>query len=471
MKRRGWTVFAAAVVVLLASCAVRSTDEMTPAATVPVVPKGSADTVVAEAVIEPSRWIELRFEAAGEVAEVLVSPGDRVSPGELLVRLKPNKLELSLQQAQQDVVVQKAELDRLVIGASEKIIARAERENALQIEQAKVALQVKQLQLEEALAEHQVSVDVAAADVAAARSRVRQLERQLEQAQAQDMEPEVSIAGVDLERAKIALDETRDEYVKALDRPWEPQSVRDGWAKQLRQAELDYQRADAESERTKDAQQAHVLNLRVLQEQIREAQAQVARTIAVETPYTYTWDVLAVEVDSAQLELDALEGWENPYLDEPSQQEIIQAEARLRQLELAVQEIERQLVQVELRVPTAAFAGIAEQATVVDVRVEPGDRADMGQVAVVVAVLDPLYARTVDLTELNVGRVAVGQAAEVSVDALPGRVFQGTVREIALRGQDHRGDVVYTVTIALDDVQSEPLLRWGMTAMVRMDTD
>jgi multidrug efflux pump subunit AcrA (membrane-fusion protein) len=437
---------------------------------VPVVPKSSGDKVVAEAVIEPVRWVDLRFDATGQVAAILVSPGDRVSAGQTLMRLNREALELSLEKAQQEVVVQRAELDQLLNGASDKVVARAERENAQEREQAKVALRVSQLKLDEARANHQSSADVAAAEISAARSRVRQLERQLEQARAQDPEPEVVVADIDLERAKIALDEVQDEYNKALDRPWEPQKVRDGWAKELRQAELDAHRADAEFQRAQDAQEAHSISLAVVAGEIEEAQAQLARTIASQTTYTWTLEVLAADVERARLDLAALQAWENPYLDEPAAQEITQAKARLRQLELAVDEIELELEQTELRAPADGTHGSADEFTVVEVLVKVGDPVDSGQVVAVIATLDPLYARTVDLTELDVGRVAVGQPAEVSVDALAGRAFQGTVREISLRGKDHRGDVVYAVTIQLDDVNVEPPLRWGMTAMARIYT-
>jgi len=106
----------------------------------------------------------------------------------------------------------------------------------------------------------------------------------------------------------------------------------------------------------------------------------------------------------------------------------------------------------------------------VEVRVGVGDRVRPGETVIVLATLDQLYARTVDLTELDVVRVAVGQPATVSVDALPGREFTGVVREIALQKEDYRGDVVYAVTIELNDPDLDPSLRWGMTAMVKIKT-
>jgi HlyD family secretion protein len=107
---------------------------------------------------------------------------------------------------------------------------------------------------------------------------------------------------------------------------------------------------------------------------------------------------------------------------------------------------------------------------VVDVRVDPGDRATPGDVVMVLATLDQLHARTVDLTELDVARVALSQPAVVSVDALPDLELAGVVREISLQAKDYRGDVVYDITVGLPDDQAIDVLRWGMTAMVKIET-
>ena len=124
------------------------------------------------------------------------------------------------------------------------------KENADQIAQAEVALQLKELQLEKARSEDP------AEQVAAAQAQVRQLELQIAQARVQDAAPDVTAARVELERAQIALNETQDEYGKALDRPWEEQKVRDAWAKQLKQAELNYSLAQASLDRARNARAA-----------------------------------------------------------------------------------------------------------------------------------------------------------------------------------------------------------------------
>jgi multidrug efflux pump subunit AcrA (membrane-fusion protein) len=386
---------------------------------------------------------------------VLVAEGDVVVAGETLVRLDAGDLALSLQSAEEDVRAQQAALDGLRQGASETLVARAAKENAQQIAQAEVTLQVKELQLAKAKAEDPSD------EVAAAQAAVRQLRLQVAQSRANDPAPDVKTAEVELQRAKIALDETQDEYNKALDRPWEPQEVRDGWAKQLKQTQLDYQVAQAALDRARNAQQAHGIGLDVLAAQVVEAQDRLARAISVQENYTLTLQTLQAEVDAARLALQALRDWENPYLDRAEEEDVIQAETRLRQAEIAVARLEQELQDAELRAP---FAG-----TVVEVGVEPGDSVDPAQVVVVLATLDQLYARTIDLTELDIARVAAGQQALVTVDALTDLELAGTVHEVGLRSKDYRGDVVYDVTVAL--VDPPEALRWGMTAMVKLESE
>jgi multidrug resistance efflux pump len=108
-------------------------------------------------------------------------------------------------------------------------------------------------------------------------------------------------------------------------------------------------------------------------------------------------------------------------------------------------------------------------AVVVEVNVDAGDAVGSGEVAVVMATLEELRARTVDLTELDVARVEEGQAVVVTVDALPGVEMRGRVARIGLQSEDYRGDVTYPVYIELEEAVGE--LRWGMTAMVEIETD
>jgi HlyD family secretion protein len=74
---------------------------------------------------------------------------------------------------------------------------------------------------------------------------------------------------------------------------------------------------------------------------------------------------------------------------------------------------------------------------------------------------------TTDLSERDVTRIQTGQPAHVFIVAL-GKEFTGKVTDIARTSTTLGGDVVFKVTIELDE-QPEGLL-WGMSADVKIDT-
>ncbi len=443
-------------VILTAGCNKEATTQATPEEQIPVVAR-AGNRVVAEGVVEPARWSDLSTKTGGDVASVNVQNGDRVETGDLLARLETTELDLALQRAQQDLVAQQAALDLLLRGASDKAIARTDKEIADQVAQAEIALRAQELQLEKA------RLDDPAIDLAAAEARIKQLQAQMTQVRAQDPSAEIAAAQVGLERAKIALDDTQDEYNKALDRPWEDQEIRDAWAKQLEQRQLDYRLAQAQLEGAQKAQRAHTLSLRGLEAQIEEAETQLERTKIAQQMYPVTLETLAADVDAARAHLESLRTTDNPLRDEPPEEQIAQAEVGVRKAEIAVAQIEEQMEDAELRAP---FAG-----TVADIDIEAGDQVSPGQVVAVLATLDQLQVRTTDLTELDVGRISVGNAAKVSVDALPDVKYDGVVSEIGLQGKDYRGDVVYEVIVEFTDAGLSESLRWGMTGMVEIETD
>lgn len=444
----------ACTVLLLVGCSRVIADEGQNAVPQPVT--ADAGRVIAEGSVVPARHSRLAFPIAGEVVDVLVETGVQVAEGEPLVRLDRRELELAVQGAEQDVLAREAALRLLRRGAPDPVIARADKAMADQVAQAQVVLAVKRLQLERARATDPDLV------VRAALARITQLERQRDHVAAQDPDPAVTAAEVDRERARVALEDTRDEYNKALDRPWEDQAIRDTWAKQLEQAQLNDRAAQAKLQSAQNARRAHAQSLRVLAAQAEEAQVGLAEAVNARDAYTLTLGILEAEVEAARLHLSALEADDNPYRDKPVAEELAQAEAMVTAARLALALLEVQIEDAELCAP---FAG-----TVVDVLVDPGDQVAPGQVVLVLATMDRLEVHTADLTELHVAQVALGQEAQVRVDALPGRTLLGRVHEIALQGRDYRGDVVYAVTIALEG-EPEPALRWGMTVEVQIETE
>jgi HlyD family secretion protein len=421
--------------------------------------KAQTGRITALGTTRPAQTLQLSFLAGAPVRAVPVPLGWEVTVGDLLAELDTTALEAELQSAQEEVAICQAELDTLLNGPNEPataaLVKRAETEHAQQTAEAEIALQVAEWQLEKArLQDH-------TAAVAVAQSRRQQLELELAQARIQDATPNITSAQIELERAKAALDETQDEYNKALDRPWEDQYARDEWAKRLRQTQWAYRQAQTQLDAAHKAQRAYALGLEVQAAQGAEIEAQLVQALDAQAAYSITLTLLAAEVDLARLRLEGLRVWKNPYLDPQPPEEIAQASARLRQAELAVAQLRWQIQGTALRAP---FDGVISA-----VHLSPGEWADPG--AAVVEVVDTTHWRveTRNIGELNIGRVRVGQRALVRVIAFRDQELDGRVVAISPTAIVQQGDTTYTVYVELEPNGLN--LRPGMNAEVEIVAD
>ena len=111
---------------------------------------------------------------------------------------------------------------------------------------------------------------------------------------------------------------------------------------------------------------------------------------------------------------------------------------------------------------TAPFDG-----TIVSVDIAPAETVVPGQVVIILGDLSRYQIETTDLSERDVTRVQIGQPANVFIEAL-NEEFTGSVVDIDRVSSTLGGDVVFKVTIELDD-QPQGLL-WGMSADVQIET-
>jgi len=111
---------------------------------------------------------------------------------------------------------------------------------------------------------------------------------------------------------------------------------------------------------------------------------------------------------------------------------------------------------------TAPFDGV-----VADVAIHIGEQVGAESRAVSVADTSSWIIETTDITELEVVKLAEGQAVTFTVDALSDVTMNGVVTEISQSSFVQGGDVIYTVRIKADKV--EPRVKWGMTVEVTFD--
>jgi multidrug resistance efflux pump len=208
----------------------------------------------------------------------------------------------------------------------------------------------------------------------------------LERAQAQPpIADYVSLQNA-VERAEETLEEARIAYAEALDRPWEPQRIRDALLKNIASAERSYEEA------------TNRLNLAVLQHQ----RAVASHEIDIE--------LLELEVERAQQQVEWLERGVDPSL--------------AQRVESAQLRVDRLQADIEMAQLIAPFDGELTSFNVI-----PGRAVEARSTVAVIA--DPTEVDvTADLTSNQMSVMEEGMPAEVTFSSRPGEVFEALIAQL-----------------------------------------
>ena len=109
---------------------------------------------------------------------------------------------------------------------------------------------------------------------------------------------------------------------------------------------------------------------------------------------------------------------------------------------------------------TAPFAG-----TITQVDSQPGDLVTNGKTAFQIDDLSHLLV-DMDISEIDINQVKIGQTVTLTFDAIPAEEFSGTVTDIALFGSAANGSVNFTVIVEIQN--PSPAIKPGMTAAVNV---
>jgi HlyD family secretion protein len=143
-------------------------------------------------------------------------------------------------------------------------------------------------------------------------------------------------------------------------------------------------------------------------------------------------------------------------------EEIQAAEARLAQAQAAADLIEKTIADCTITAPTSGI--------VTHKAVERGELVAPGSAVVTLAELDSVHVM-IYLTERDMGRVRLGDTAEVAIDAFPGRAFAGKVTYISpeaeftpknVQTKEDRVKLVFGVRVEIDN--RDGLLKPGLPA-------
>ena len=133
---------------------------------------------------------------------------------------------------------------------------------------------------------------------------------------------------------------------------------------------------------------------------------------------------------------------------------ILDASDSLRDAELALENQHDMLENYTIKAPI--------DGTIVEKIYKEGENAEVGKVLCTILDLSTLSI-TLNVDELDIKSLAVGQRATVTADAVPGKVYDGVITEIGINGLAGEGVTTYPVTVQID--KPEGLLP-GMNADV-----
>ena len=383
--------------------------------------RAAETTLSASGTIEGEE-VSVTAEVGGRIEALLADEGDEVEAGTVLVRLDEALLKAQVSQAQAALETAEAKLAQVQAGARPEEIAAAQ-----------AALAEAQAVQGGAYRAWQNALE--------ARDDPQQLEAQISQART-----EVELAQVELDQARTALAEAevmRDHY-QLFQAGDENKTTYLASLKQVEAAQANVQAAEAVVKGAQ-VQLEHLLAMKekplVLNAQVNAAWAE--------------YQTAQAAVEMAQAGLEALEAG-------PTEEEVAVAQAEVARAKAALGVLEVQLEKLTLRSPTG---GLVTGRTV-----QVGEMAVPGASLMTVADLDEVTL-TVYIPEDEIGRVKVGQAAEVSVDSFPGKVFEGRVSYIAseaeftpknVQTKEERVNMVFAVKVKAPNPEHQ--LKPGMPA-------
>lgn len=428
---------------------------------------------------------DLTFLVQGSIADVKVKEGDTVKKDQLLATLDTRPFDDSVDQAQAALDVAKAQAQ----GAEASVAAAQAQQSSLAdppkpaaVAVARAQVQQAQIAVNQARTGQTQDARAASAGVATSQETLQATKDRLSQVKTQtELQMQQATGALTQAQAAYAQAKSNWEYVQSTGNDPVTPTVKDTSGKSHDNEVSDgskdnYYRAFVQSEASMHqaeqavesarvaydaARQAEATGIQVSEQQVVQAQAALdkVQVPANEDRVAAARAALAVaQANLANLSPDA----------RPSQKAAAEAAVQLAQANIAstqanVSAAEAALKRAQLNREYAELHAPYDGVVSV-VNVDPGDLGTPGQTAI--RVLDTSTLRVeVQISDTDIGHVAVGQKAQVFAEALPDQTLTGTVTYIAPEATTSGTARSYLVRVTMDQPGA---LRTGMTAEVNI---
>lgn len=388
-------------------------------------------TVNATGSIEPEALVTLTFRSTGTIQQVNVDRGQNVRVGDVLATLDTEELQLSVQQAEDALRIQ--ELTR---------------QQRLNNELSSATISSSQADIDAAAAQ----VSVAEANLAGAEAAVLQAQAQKAQLLAGSTagaiaaaEAQVASAQAQQKSAQITYDRVLECFDFKIPGTDEKQEVCPGLGTTEEQARYSLNNANvaltaAEAQLTDTKAGPRSADIQAANAAIASAQASVLAAQG---------NVAAAEANLARAQA-AFERMQEPPTDD-----------ELAILDAQIASAQTNLNLAQLRLEQSMIVAPID-GTIANVAINAGEQASPGAPAITL-VNETAFHINVNVDEIDIDQISVGQDVEVTLDALQDTVLTGIISEISPTSASAGGVVTYLVTINIvtDDGVT---LRPGMSA-------
>lgn len=398
-------------------------------------------------------------QTGGRVARVLVHEGDKILTGTVVAELDTDVLSAQLGQATVGVATAKAQLTQAMtqLGtAKAQVMSAQDTVRTAKASLAQVSRPPLKSEIDRLKADVDQAIAVAEAKQAAARNRLSELrngatkeERDQARAQLAQANAQLEQAEKDFKRqqalvkegavSKSALDTAETAFTVAQ----RTRENADARLKQLTVGTRKEQIAQAEAD------------LRAAEATLRGARASGEAQLQTLLSQPRREDVLVAERKVAEAERARILA---EYRVGEAEQTVEVAKTRLMDAQRALGVAQSRVADARVKAP---FDG-----TVTEVVTEPGGITGPNQ-PIIRLVRSQSPEIRIDLDEVNLGKINVGQVAKVSCDAFPGETFDANVTEIGAQVDADRG----TVEVRLVPTSQPAWLRPGQTLSVNIVTD
>ena len=380
-----------------------------------------ASTATATGDIQPQREAQLSLAVAGTVDEVFVREGSEVQADDVLVQLDTAALERAVSTAEQNLIIQEANLAELIDDAS-----------AADLASTQAAVDSAQANLENVLdGADAYDIDAARASLVSAQAAYADLLDGPDQ-------DDIAQAEANLRNAEASLQQAQADYDEVS---WRSDIARLPQSLALEQATNNYNVVlAAHNNASEDA-----TNEQIKQSKSSIAQAEASLQKLLDSPSD-------AEVASAESQLAQAEATLANLLDGASAEKIAIYQAQVEQARINLEAAQENLADASLLAP---FAGVITAVHLAEGEMANGlavDLVDTNSLEVVLSV-----------DEVDIGDLAVGQAAIIALETWPGEEIAGEIVSIAPKSSASNSAIVaYEVRLSLGETSLPVLI--GMTA-------